>query len=98
MSLHLLHRGFQNKYNAGSLVIGEAVEEMYPDVFENVLDDHLLRKKKKEKIHTKIKGCKKFFITSVVNDKPLFNEAFASMQTWKKEENGELIFKDQWLV
>jgi hypothetical protein len=83
---------FIKKHYGNMLKLGEAVEEVYPDVFEAVLDDHLLKKKRVEKIHTKIKGSKRFLITSVVNDKPLFKKAFQAMQTWKEEENGELIF------
>lgn len=85
------HEFIQKEF--GNMIrLGEAAEEVFPDIFENVLDDHLLKKKKLEKIHTKIKGSKKFFITSVVNDKPLFQEALQSVKTWQKDVGGELIF------
>ena len=92
----LRHKGasqnFIKKHYGNIIRLGEAVEETYPDVFDGVLDDHLLKKKRLEKLHTKIKGSKKFLITSVVNDKPLFQKAFAAMKTWQDYEGGELIF------
>lgn len=74
------------------LKLAEAVEEKYPDVFANILDDHLLKKKKLENIGAKVRGSKRFFITSVVNDKPLFKEALKSLKAWQKDVKGELIF------